>query len=204
MRFPCLIGRIAPIRHDGSVMGLRLSLNGYILGSRIGARGMTNEPSSPVCYATDAADAYMGYADRDEILSTLNMLLEAERAGTRVAQGSGKSATLSGYAQLMRGVRKDEAHWCAMLTRQIQRLGGTPSRRTGAFLDKAMAIPAPLDRLAFLNRGQVWVVRKLDELMPRVRDAALHADLKDMADRHRANIRLADDFLARSSDGASG
>lgn len=162
---------------------------------------MTDEPASPVCYAGHAADAYMGYADRDEIVAALNMLLEAERAGARVAQGSRKTGSLAGYVQLMRDVRKDEAHWCAMLTRQIERLGGIPSRKTGAFLDKAMAIPAPLDRLAFLNRGQAWVVRKLEELMPRVRDGALHADLKDMADRHCANIRLAEDFLTAAQSG---
>ncbi len=159
---------------------------------------MTNNPSSPICYASEASDAYMGYADRDQILTALNELLEAERAGARVALESSKAKEPAGYSELMQHVRKDEAHWCAMLTRQIQLLCGTPSRKTGAFRGKAMAIPEPLDRLSFLNRGQAWVVRKLEKLMPRIRDDALHADLKDMAEKHRVNIDLADTFLENS------
>jgi len=157
---------------------------------------MTSKPSSPVCYASEASDAYMGYADRDEILTALNELLEAERAGARVALDSSKAKEPAGYSELMQDVRGDEAHWCAMLTRHIRRLDGTPSRKTGAFRGKAMAIPEPLDRLSFLNRGQAWVVRKLEKLMPRIRDDALHAELKEMADRHRENIIKAETFLA--------
>src|SRR3546814_1647651 len=81
----------------------------------------------------------------------------------------------------MQDVGRDEAHWCVMLTRQIQRLGGSPSHKTGAFFAKAIAISDPLERLVFLNRGQSWVVRKLAKLLPRIRDDALHADLKSMA-----------------------
>ncbi|MCP5403750.1 MAG: hypothetical protein H6917_15370 [Novosphingobium sp.] len=157
---------------------------------------MTNEPSSPVCFESEASDTYMGYADRDEILAALNELLEAERAGARVALESSKSTDLAAYRELMQGVRKDEAHWCGMLTRQIQHLGGSPSRKTGAFRERAIAIPEPLERLTFLNRGQAWVVRKLEKLMPRIRDDALFTDLKEMADRHRANIDLVETFLA--------
>lgn len=159
---------------------------------------MTKERASPVCYAAEASDAYMGYADRDEILTALNELLEAERAGARVALDSSKAKDPEGYTELMQHVRKDEAHWCAMLTRQIQLLGGTPSRKTGAFRGKAMAIQGPVERLEFLNRGQLWVVRKLEKLMPRIRDDALHADLKGMAEKHRANIDLAETFLENS------
>ena len=43
-------------------------------------------------------------------------------------------------------------------------------------------IAKPLERLAFLNRGQAWVVRKLEKLLPRVCDDTLYADLKEMAD----------------------
>lgn len=162
---------------------------------------MTNNPYSPICYAAEASDAYMGYADRDEILTALNELLEAERAGARVALDSSKAKNPAGYTELMQHVRKDEAHWCAMLTRQIQLLGGTPSRKTGAFRGKAMAIPGPVERLEFLNRGQAWVVRKLEKLMPRIRDDALHAELKEMADRHRENIIKAETFMASSNGG---
>src|SRR3546814_8189095 len=108
---------------------------------------MTNKPSSAVCYAAEASGIYMGYADRDEVLGALNELLEAERAGTRVASFSRREAPLTAYSALMQDVGRDEAHWCVMLTRQIQRLGGSPSHKTGAFFAKAIAISDPLERL---------------------------------------------------------
>jgi hypothetical protein len=156
---------------------------------------MADDRSSPVCGASRAEDVYMGYADREEILSALNELLEAERAGSRVALGSSKSMQLTAYIDLMRLVQRDEANWCAVLTRQILRLGGPPSDRTGAFHEKAMAITDPFDRLSFLNRGQAWVVRRIEELAPRVRDDALHADLREMAANHRENIEAVEAFL---------
>jgi len=156
---------------------------------------MTRKPSSPVCYAAEADDIYMGYAGRDELLAGLNELLEAERAGTRVALASRRSRKIPGYSELMHSVLEDEAHWCAMLSKQIARFGVRPSRKTGAFAQKALAISDPLERLVFLNRGQAWVVRKLEQLLPRVRDDALHSDLKEMAERHRANIGLAESLL---------
>jgi len=160
---------------------------------------MSDEPSSPVCYASAGGDAYMGYAARDEIVAALNELLEAERAGARVALASAKDADSANLAALMRAVRADEARWCAMLDRQLCRLGATPSRKTGAFYGKAMAIEAPLDRLAFLNRGQSWVVRRLEALMPRVRDDDLHADLRAMLDSHRDNIALAERYADQAA-----
>src|SRR3546814_1168391 len=100
------------------------------------------------------------------------------RAGSRVTLHSQKSAPSPEMLELIKAVHADEARWCAMLQRHIKRLDGIASRRCGAFYGKAMAIADPVDRLAFLNRGQAWVVRKLDALLPRVRDDALHADLR--------------------------
>ncbi|HEX7853284.1 MAG TPA: DUF6306 domain-containing protein [Sphingobium sp.] len=158
---------------------------------------MTNEPSSPVCYASEADDTYMGYAARDEILAALGELLEAERAGAKVALASSKVPSDEAYIALMRGVRVDEARWCAMLSRQIRRLGGTPSRKTGVFHQKALAITDPHERLAFLNRGQAWVVRKIETLTPRVRDDHLHRDLQAMLESHRINILAAANHLEK-------
>lgn len=157
---------------------------------------MTNEPSSPVCYGAEADDVYMGYAGRDEIVAALNELLEAERAGAKVALASSKSEAPATYRALLRHVRDDEAKWCAMLSAQILRLGARPSRRIGAFREKALAIGDPAERLAFLNRGQAWVVRKLEALVPRIREDALHRDLREMLESHRINIARAESELA--------
>jgi hypothetical protein len=156
---------------------------------------MSRERASPVCYAAQADDVYMGYAGADELLASLNELLEAERAGARVALGTKREASYSRLRDLMRKVHRDEARWCAMLSKQVKRLSGTPSRKCGAFRGKAMAIPDPLDRLAFLNRGQAWVVRKLEALLSRVRDDDLHAALAEMLRSHVENIAEADAVL---------
>lgn len=163
---------------------------------------MTKKNASPVCYAADADDAYMGYAPRSELIVALNVLLEAERAGAKVALASanppmGRNDPIHpAYRPLMLSIRNDEARWCAMLTRHVRHLGGAPSAQTGDFYGKAMAITDPLDRLTFLNRGQAWVVRTLEDLLRRVRDDALHTDLRAMLDSHRVNIDHTDAFLS--------
>ena len=153
------------------------------------------EPSSPACLAHEADDAYMGYATKDEIAAFLNELLEAERAGTGVALKSGEVAAGTKFAGLLRDVHHDEARWCAMLLRQLKALGVPASTKIGAFQEKAMAIEGLPERIAFLNRGQGWVVKKLREMMPKVRDDALHRDLADMLRSHEVNIARANEAL---------
>ena len=140
------------------------------------------EVSSPACSMHLVDDTFMGYASREEILAFLNLLLEAERAGARVTLATAEAAAL------MRDIHRDEARWCAMLSGAIKALDGAPSTRTGAFHDKAMAIADLGERIAFINRGQGWVVRKLREMMPRIRDDRLHAQLAEMAQSHQDNI----------------
>jgi nitronate monooxygenase len=147
------------------------------------------EFASPACSAHEMEDSYMGYATRDELLAALNELLEAERAGARVTLRMTKEVP-NALKTTMVEVQQDEARWCGVLTKAIQQLQGTPSGKTGTFYEKAMAISDVAERLAFLNRGQGWVVRKLEGLLPRVRDDALHADLAAMLKSHRDNIEL--------------
>ncbi|HEY1090386.1 MAG TPA: DUF6306 domain-containing protein, partial [Burkholderiaceae bacterium] len=76
--------------------------------------------------------------------------------------------------------------------RTIQALEGTPSGATGAFWGKAMAIHDLEQRLSFLNRGQAWVVRRLEALIPRVQDAQVRTDLGIMLEAHHRNIERVD------------
>lgn len=149
--------------------------------------GEADDPFSPICYAGQGDDIYMGYAGREELVDALNELLEAERAGAHVARATRGSADASLHP-LMQKVAADEARWCAMLSTHIKRLSAVPSRKRGAFYEKAMAIADLSARLAFLNRGQAWVERRLRELLPRVRSDMLHADLRAMLESHGDNI----------------
>jgi len=153
------------------------------------------EPASPTCLANEADDAYMGFATREEVAAFLNELLEAERAGTGVALKSAESATGTKFVDLLRDVHRDEARWCAMLLKQLKVLGVPASTKIGAFQDKALAIKDLPERIAFLNRGQGWVVKKLREMLPKVRDDALHRDLTEMLQAHEVNIARATEAL---------
>jgi nitronate monooxygenase len=159
--------------------------------------GAAGEFNSPACLMREASDAYMGYAGKDELITFLNELLEAERAGARVTLESACAAGATPIAELMRTIQRDEARWCAMLLRHVKALGETASPRVGAFYGKAMAVADLGERIAFLNRGLGWVVRKLREILPRVRDDQLHADLSEMLRSHEANISLVNDFAGR-------
>jgi Domain of unknown function (DUF6306) len=160
--------------------------------------GPPPELASPACSMAAAEDAYMGYADRNEILDFLNTLVEAERAGARVTHESAQSVGDGPVADLMRAIQRDEARWCGMLMEHVKALGSVPSKRVGDFYDRAMAIDDVGERIDFLNRGQGWVVRKLREMIPRIRDNALHGDLVEMLESHDANIALAVDVAAKA------
>jgi len=148
--------------------------------------------ASPVCYADEADPTYFGAMDNAELIALLNTLLEAERAGAQVAAAWEREAA-GDLRRLLGEVKRDEARFAAMLTRLVQRAGGEPSRATGAFREKALALEGPLpERLAFLNRGQGWVIRKLAEALPRIADDHAHAELKTMLDVHEANVARCD------------
>jgi len=123
-----------------------------------------------------------------EVLSALNELLEAERAGARVAMETGRSISAPDLAALVDDIHKDEVRWCSMLMRTIKTLGAMPSSATGALYGKAMAIADLDDRLKFLNRGQAWVVRTLQVLIPRITDPSARAELTGMLRAHHHNI----------------
>jgi len=162
-----------------------------VVCQRIAAPG-----ASPLCYADEAGDAYAGFATRDEVLAFLNELLEAERAGARITAHSAAEAGDAKRRELLDDIRKDEARWCTMLLKWMGVLHGEASPRTGAFYEKCLAIRDLDERIAFINRGQGWVVKKLEAMLPRVRDDALHADLRAMLESHEENIARANAALA--------
>lgn len=145
------------------------------------------EYSSPVCYAPEFQ------RQRDEALAAqLNELLEAERAGARVTLETARAvpADQPALQALVQAIQRDEVHWCGMLLRALRRLGAQPGTRTGDFYGKAMAVADLRERLAFLNRGQGWVARRVRELLqgldPEHED--LRADLQAMLDGHVAQL----------------
>lgn len=191
-------GRIGSVTSAAERLAAIVGEAALIIGATGTDRARVSDPgefSSPACSAHEADAAYMGYADKTELVLFLNELLEAERAGARITLRTALAAGDEALAELMRKIHKDEARWCAMLLNHIKALGEAPSAKVGAFYGKALAIADLGARIAFINRGQGWVVRKLREMVPRIRDDALHADLAEMLHSHETNIALANDAL---------
>ncbi len=149
------------------------------------------EYSSPVCYAPEFD------RQRDQQLATqLNELLEAERAGARVTLETAR-ALPGGDAlrALVDAIHDDEVRWCGMLLRALRSLDAQPSTRTGDFYGRAMAIEDVRERLAFLNRGQGWVARRVRELLQGLEREELRADLQAMLDGHQGNLARVNERL---------
>lgn len=139
----------------------------------------------------------MPQPDNATLCEFLNTLLEAERAGAKAATVFSREYSAGPAAALVEEVRRDEAWCCGMLSGWVSRLGGTPGSRTGDFLDKVLAKQGLEARLGFLNRGQEWVVRKLQEMIPQIEDDGLQKDLAHMLDLHVRNISECAAYLAR-------
>lgn len=136
---------------------------------------------------------------KDELLRSLNELLEAERAGARVTLETANQMGGQDLATLVMDIQHDEVRWCKMLMTVIESLDETPSRMTGAFYEKAIAIPEIPARLSFINRGQAWVVKRLQALIPRIQDAYICKELEAMLNAHILNIERVEKKLTSSS-----
>jgi nitronate monooxygenase len=130
-----------------------------------------------------------------EIVDFLNTLGEAERAGGRVLHDLEQEAGSLELKELLRKAGHDEGYWAGQIASQIRRLGGDPSTRTGDFVDKVRALEDLKSKIELLNRGQRWVIRKIEERLPGLTDPHLKAFLVVMAKGHHVNIQAVDDAL---------
>lgn len=158
------------------------------------------EVTSPVCYAREASDTYAGYASTGELLAFLREVLEVERADARIAARTASESSFASLTTLMGDVHRDGARWCAMLLKWITHLGGTPSGRTGISYEESLAVSDLLERVAFINQGQECVVRKIREILPRIRDDRMHADIREMLISHEFNISRSNNISALRSE----
>src|SRR5262245_32718322 len=130
-------------------------------------------------------------------IDRLNELLEAERAGVETLSLLFPAARGPEMQKLFEDVRDDEAWSCAGLARSIKTLGGVTSDKKGDFADKVMREPTLAARLRLLNRGQGWVVKRLDGLLGEALPAPVGEFLAEMKARHVASIETCE-RLAKS------
>lgn len=160
--------------------------------------------ASPPCQMHEQDPAWLGYMADSEIVERLNELLAAERAGARVCARYSGDLPDGHAAVLLRGVGHAEGHWVQMLGHHIRRLGGDPTGATGDFYGKALERKGMRTRLEYLNRGQQWVVRRLDEMIPKIADPELRRDLEDMRDGHSVNIDACEQAVSSEAGLPSG
>ena len=130
-----------------------------------------------------------------EVVEFLNTLGEAERAGGRVLHDLEQEASSLELKELLRKTGHDEGYWAGQIGAHIRRLGGEPSNRTGDFIDKVRALNDLKSKIELLNRGQRWVIRKIEERLPGLSDPQLKAFLVVMAKGHHVNIQAVDEAL---------
>jgi hypothetical protein len=125
----------------------------------------------------------------------LNILGEAERAGGRVLHELTEQAKSLDLRELLKKVGHDEGYYAGELVAHVRRLGGSPSNKTGDFVEKVRAVADFRGKLELLNRGQRWVIREIDKNLPNIDDEPLRAFLRVMAKGHHVNIGALDDAL---------
>jgi nitronate monooxygenase len=130
----------------------------------------------------------------------LNALGDAERAGGRVLHELTEQAASLELRELLRKVSHDEGYYAGELGHHVRRLGGNASNKTGDFVEKVRAVADFRGKLELLNRGQRWVIRKINENIADIADAELKAFLVVMAKGHEMNIGALEQEL---KDGAA-
>jgi len=95
----------------------------------------------------------------------------------------------------MNRVHEDERASCRLLLAAIKHLDGDAHQSVGEFEGKVMALADETDRIALLNRGQAWVVRRLEAILPRTDDAGVASCLQNMLELHQQNIAAAAQWL---------
>jgi nitronate monooxygenase len=132
-----------------------------------------------------------------QIIDGLNELMRAERAGVETLSHLVQETTDPRMRTLFEQVRDDEAWSCAGLAEYIERLGGERTDERGDFVEKVLAVVSLTDRLRLLNRGQRWVVKRIERLLAWALDESTRAFLVQMASVHALNIERCDALIVR-------
>lgn len=152
--------------------------------------------SSP-CMMHETDLAYHGFLSNDETASFLLSLLHAERAGAQVCILSEKDAPSVKHKQLLREIFHDERKSCQNLINSLKIIGSTPDNAVGDFVHKCLNISNFEERLQFLNRGQAWVVRKIENSLAKISNADVQKQLREMLEEHRLNINKINQLINR-------
>jgi Domain of unknown function (DUF6306) len=123
----------------------------------------------------------------NDTINLLQELLEAERAGARLALDTIDETDDDEQKGLLNKIHKGEAESCRRIRDCIKYLGGVPSLALGAFYEKAMTIEDITDRLYFLDHGQRWVVNKVQDNLEDIDNSFVRKELGNVLKIHVLN-----------------
>ncbi|VVP65333.1 hypothetical protein PS918_00093 [Pseudomonas fluorescens] len=129
----------------------------------------------------------MNESVKHDTINLLQELLEAERAGARLAMDTLREVTDETQQQLLNEIHMGEAESCRRIRDCIKYLGGKPSLNIGEFYNKAMAIEDIVERLFFIDRGQRWVIRKLNANLALIPTKFVRKELENVLKIHVLN-----------------
>ena len=116
-------------------------------------------------------------------------MLETERAGAKALVAFLDDWPRHGKEwEALRQVQADEAHNCAMVGEMLKRSGAAYSHATGEFYEKALAVKAPRERIAFLIKGLEWALREFENALPRIAREDVRSLFEGMHRRHLRSI----------------
>ncbi len=145
--------------------------------------------ASPPCSMHELDPSYLGYLSREETLALLNELLEEVRAEAYLMHDVESLDGHRGWSTLFRELRTDQARFNVMLIRHIERLGGTPSEKTGE-TSAHLADGLPLERqLHEFNTRQHVLYAKLKAAQLRIYEDGLREDLANMLESRERLIQ---------------
>ena len=124
---------------------------------------------------------------RELLIEALNELLSAERAGAQVASISLDDAKADLQRSVLTQVHRGEADSVRRLRECLLLLDTEPSHERGAFYEKCMEISDLTERLALVDRGQKWVIRKLESLLEQVTHPRIRQELEAVLTTHQIN-----------------
>jgi len=131
----------------------------------------------------------------NDLISFLNKLLEAERAGVKVLSKLLPQINDSNMEKMVKHFLHDEGMNCQILKTVIENSGGEISTSVGDFVQKIGALETLNEKFELLIRGQEWVakyIRKNRKLAIKVSDMMFLESIKvqheENVDRLRAYI----------------
>ena len=162
---------------------------------------MNERFTSPVCYADEANDVYMGYLNQDEAIRLLGDLMLASRAIARAALTLIVDAGPE-WSSFLATLHRVETRWSRQLRLAVTHMGAVPPPDVDDIYEHIMRLADPIDRFAATRDALQCVVAELDALVSRIRDETHREWLRVLRADLRAFIAQVDRLLAPPLGGA--